>query len=145
MYKGASRNLQHAHGVDRAHPSRGYIDGANDPLDMLPDVESLNEAQLNSERDRIKTQLAQVQARVMSAKAERDVHTVALMGQSHQVLQSRLSAIKDRLKRLDQADFSSAMRQAIKQQCDESTAKELFRCAREIMAQQRVERKAPNA
>lgn len=130
MYKSTSRALQHAHGVDRAHPSRGYIMGDSDPLDVIADVASMPLDKARAEMAQLRVEMRTTETLLMEAKANRSKSAKDILGQRKITLQTRLSAVKRRVAELDGDSELHRLRSAVRELAGDDLADRIFERAK---------------
>lgn len=130
MYKGASQGLQHRHGVDRPHPSRGYIDGASDPLDVLPGVSLLTFDQAKEEKRRLAFEVNRLEQELAVAKASG--RSIAAICSQKATTQDRLKVVNDRIRELNVKVNGDFLGKAIREIVDDETAGRIFALMSEL-------------
>ena len=98
MYKGASRNLQHAHRVDKIHPARGYIASADDAQAVLVSAAAMTDDALERERQSLRHENTRWLAEQQVARATGDERRVLGIGATLQTIQSRAAVVNAEIK-----------------------------------------------
>lgn len=138
MYKGASQSLVRRTAVDRPHPSRGYVNGGPDPLDVLPSAAHMTLQQALAERDQLRIEFARVVQDLTVSKSLNRSEAVAHLGQKHQAIQTRLAAVKARISELSPTPSFDILADVVRDLASPELARQIFtryrdRAAREAL------------
>jgi len=129
MYKTASRNMQHAHRVDRIDPSKGFV-WRDDEMDLLPNASNMTLAMCRDELRQSAVELSKLDQGLAVAKREKDKRQIEFLGMQRSALCMRRTPVKERQRELMQENESQLLTDAINAVCNESIAKKVFEHAK---------------
>ena len=132
MYKGASRALQHAHGVDRPHPSRGYIDGPSDEQDILPLPEAMTTEALRSELRQLRIEVGRIEQDIAVSKVAGNSNATRHLGQRKVTITARLQRVKTALSVLDGPSELQRLTKAVREIAGDEMTTRIFARARQL-------------
>lgn len=112
MYKGTSRSLQRATGVQHIVAQPGYISD-----DSLPEVDALTLEEAMSERQQLLGELARCENEISAQKRAGRIRAARGIGFRKASICERLGIINDRIKILNRINRGDRWRQAIRDIC----------------------------